>query len=157
MPMPAVEVRAMLRSKGWSNADLAAHWGHGVSYVSWLINNPYERPRVYDDAFRGLQERVKVQVVLEPRHKQKPRAKKWAVPDMYPVGRVFVTQTSRLGPEEGTDLAVAEVRRQGADFLVRFEVLSGDAQGEFLEIEHGPDADHLSDTGQDRSQRLHYM
>lgn len=157
MPMPAADVRAMLRVKGWSNADLAAHWGHGVSYVSWLINNPHERPRVYDDAFRGLQERSRVEVVLEARHKPKPRAKKWAVPDMYPVGRVFVTQSSRLGPEEGTDLAVIEVRKQGGAFIVRFEVLSGDAAGEALELEHGQDTDGLADTGQDRSQRLHYI
>ena len=76
---------------------------------------------------------------------------------MYPVGRVFVTQSSRLGPEEGTDLAVLEVCREGSRFVIRFEVLSGDAAGEVLEIEHGQDADGLADTGQDRSQRIHYV
>ena len=157
MPLPAADLRKMLRAKGWSNAELAAHWGHGVSYVSWLINNPRERPRVYDDAFRGLQERSSVEVVLEARHKPKPRTRKWAVPDMYPVGRVFVTQSSRLGPEEGTDLAVVEVIQEGSAFLIRFEVLSGDAAGEIIEIEHGQDADGLADTGLDRSQRMHYV
>lgn len=156
MPVSATEVRSLMRARGWSNADLAAHWGHGTSYVSWLINNPRERPRVYDDAFRGLLERSQVKVVLEARHKKKPRAKKWAIPEMYPAGRVFVTQTNRLGPEEGTDLAVIDVRRQGGSFVVRFEVLGGDAVGDVIEIEHGQDTDSLSDTGQDRSQRAQY-
>lgn len=158
MPMAAREVRALMRAKGWSNIDLAAHWGHSVSYISWLIHNHRERPRVYDDAFRGLLERSSVEVVLEARHKTKPRPekKKWAVIDMYPVGRVFVTQDSRLGPEEGTDLAVLSVRAEDGRFFVEFEVLGGEAQGELIEIEHGPDADRLSDTGQDRGQRAQY-
>lgn len=158
MPMTGRDVRALMRAKGWSNIDLAAHWGHSVSYISWLIHNPHERPRVYDDAFRGLLERARVEVVLETRHKTRPRAgkKKWAVVDMYPVGRVFVTQDSRLGPEEGTDLAVNSVRAEGGRFYVQFEVLTGDAQGEIVEIEHGPDADHLADTGQDRAQRAQF-
>jgi len=154
MPLSASDVRAMLRAKGWTNSDLAAHWGHGVSYVSWLINNPHDRPRVYDDAFRGLLDRSRVEVTLEARHKTKPRPKKWGVPDMYPVGRVFVTQNSRLGPEEGTDLAVTDVLRLRSGVRVTFEVLAGDATGEFIEVEHGPHMDSLSDTGQDRSQRL---
>lgn len=157
MGLPARDVRAMMRAKGWSNIDLAAHWGHSVSYVSWLINNPHDRPRVYDDAFRGLMERSRVDVVREPRHKTKPRPdKRWSVVDMYPVGRVFVTENSRLGPEEGTDLAVTGVRREGVRVFVQFEVLAGDAQGESLEVEHGPDADSLCDTGQDRAQRSQY-
>jgi hypothetical protein len=158
MPMTGREVRAVMRSKGWSNIDLAAHWGHSVSYISWLVHNPHERPRVYDDAFRGLLERSKVEVVLEARHKTKPRPekKRWTVIDMYPVGRIFVTQDSRLGPEEGTDLAVTSVRTEGGHFHVQFEVLAGDAQGDFIEIEHGPDADSLSDTGLDRTQRAEY-
>lgn len=157
MALSAVELRSMLRAKGWSNTDLAAHWGHGVSYVSWLINNPRERPRVYDDAFRGLLERSKVVVVLEARHKQKPRTKKWSVVDMYAVGRVFVTQSSRLGPEEGTELAVIQVRREGLTYRVQFEVITGEAVGERIEIEHGPDTDCLSDTGQDRAQRAQHI
>lgn len=156
MPMPASEVRAMMKRKGWTNADLAAHWGHGVSYVSWLINNPHDRPRVYDDAFKGLQDRRAVEVVLEARHKKRARPKKWGVSDMYPVGRVFVTQNSRLGPEEGSEMAVVEVQRDGANHIVRFEVLSGDAEGEIVDVPHGEDADSLSDTGQDRSERQLY-
>lgn len=155
MPLSATQVRAMMRVKRWTNVDLAAHWGHGVSYVSWLINNPLDRPRVYDDAFRGLPDRDKVEVTLEARHRQKPRLRKWTVADMYPVGRVFVTQNSRLGPEEGIELAVKEVRKESAGFFVQFEILSGDDAGEFLEIEHGVEADGLSDTGQDRRQRTH--
>lgn len=154
MPISPRDLRSALRSKGWTNVDLAAHWGHSVSYVSWLVNNPHERPRVYEDAFRGLQDRGAVPVVREPRHTPKPRLKKWAVGEMYPVGRVFVTQDNRLGPEEGTDLAVVQVAKDGDTYLVTFEVLSGEVAGDTLELRHGPETDSLADTGQDRGQRL---
>jgi hypothetical protein len=121
-----------------------------------LINNPHERPRIYEDAFRGLPDRRSVTVVLEDRHKKKPRPKKWSVSDMYPRGRVFVAQNSRLGPEEGSEMAVIDVQRDGAVHLIRFEVLTGDAAGEVLEVPHGEHTDGLADTGQDRAERGGY-
>lgn len=150
----AAEIRAMLRLKGWTNADLAAHWGHGITYVSWLVNNPGERPRVYDDAFRGLPLRSAVEVRREARHQRKKPARKWGAAEMYPIGRVFVTETSSLGPEEGTEMAVTAVQRQGKDYLVRFQLLTGDGAGEELELVHGESTDFLADTGQDRAQRF---
>lgn len=156
MAIQPADLRSMLREKGWRNADLAAHWGHGTSYISWLINNPNDRPRVYDDAFRGLPERAKVQVRLEERHKRKAPTRKWTVPEMYPVGRVFITQNARLGPEEGTELAVVTVARRGVEYVVTFEILTGDAAGETLEVVHGPSTDSLDDTGQDRSERVRF-
>lgn len=153
MPARADELRAMMRAKGWTNAQLAAHWGHSVSYVSWLINNPHERPRVYEDAFRGLLERAAVDVVLEARHKPKPRPRKWGVPEMYPLGRVFITQDSRLGPEEGSELVVRQVAKDGPAWRVEFEVLGGEGAGERISLEHGPSIDRLSDTGRQHTGR----
>lgn len=156
MPMQATEIRAMLRAKGWTNADLAAHWGHGLSYVSWLINNPNERPRIYDDAFRGLPPRSSVEVRLEPRHRKKKPAPKWTVPQMYPLGRVFLTHDCSLGPEEGTEMAVICMDRAGEDHVISFELLTGDAAGEVIQLVHGQGTDSLDDTSQDRSERLRY-
>lgn len=153
MPLTAPMVRSMLRERGWTNADLAAHWGHSISYVSWLVNTPNERPRVYDDAFRGLLPRSQVEVHLEPRHRKKKAPKKWTIAEMYPPGRVFITQNGRLGPEEGTELVVRAIRRAGDEHLVTFQILSGDAQGDVLEIAHGQDTDSLDDTGQDELER----
>jgi len=48
------------------------------------------------------------------------------------------------------------VRKEGSRFFIQLEVLSGDAAGEVVEIEHGEDADSLSDTGQDRAQRAQF-
>lgn len=157
MPVQAPEIRTMLRAKGWTNADLAAHWGHGVSYISWLINNPNERPRVYDDAFRGLPARSSVDVRLEPRHRKKKAAKKWTVPEMYPLGRVFITQNGSLGPEEGTELAVVAVDRDGSNHVISFELLTGEGAGEIIQVPHGQGTDSLDDTSQDRAERLHYV
>jgi len=154
MPMQPQEVRALLRAKGWTNADLAAHWGHGLTYISWLVNTPNERPRVYDDAFRGLPHRSSVQVHLEARHRRKRQPKrKWTALEMYPVGRVFVTQDSSLGPEEGTELVVTAVQPNAEGVLVTFEVCDGPGAGDLLEVLHGPQMDSLHDTGQDLAQR----
>ncbi|HEX2543292.1 MAG TPA: hypothetical protein VHL79_00340 [Ramlibacter sp.] len=157
MPIQAPEIRTMLRAKGWTNADLAAHWGHGLTYISWLINNPNDRPRVYDDAFRGLPPRNSVNVRLEPRHRKKKPAKKWSIPEMYPLGRVFIAQNCSLGPEEGTEMAVVGVERRGSEHVISFELLSGVAAGETIRVVHGQGTDHLDDTSQDRSERLHYV
>jgi hypothetical protein len=156
MPLSTREVKALLKQKGWKSVDLAAHWGHCVAYVSWLVNNPSARPPVYDDAFRGLLQRDDVVVQREERHRRKPPKAKWTAEAMYPKGRVFVAQDSSLGPEEGTELAVLAVARRGDKVLVQFEILTGDAAGDHIEVFHGAEADRLGDTGQDRAERQQY-
>jgi hypothetical protein len=153
-PLSPKAVRELLRSKGWTNVDLAAVWGHSTAYISWLVNHPAERSPVYHDAFHGLPNRSSVEVRLEGRHKPRPRKRAWSIRDMYPIGRVFVAQTNALGIEEGTEIAVRSVSKEGDQHLVTFEVLTGaDRLGEIC-LPHGPSTDQLSDTGQDKAERL---
>lgn len=154
MRLTARQVKAVLKAKGWRGVDLAAHWGHSVAYISWLVNNPLERPAPYDDAFRGLLPRSEVDVVREDRHRRKKPQPRWTLEAMYPIGRVFVALDSALGPEEGTEMAVSEVERNGEQMTVTLEILTGHAAGDVLTIMHGPEANHLSDTGQGRGERL---
>lgn len=151
-------LRSLLRRLGWRNADLAARWGHSTSYISWLVNRPGERPPVYRDAFRGLPERSAVEVRLQPRHLPKPRRKRWGPRKMYPLDRVFVVLDSRLGPEEGTELAVRSVTRRAgqtaAEFVVTFEVLGGPSPAEQMSLVHGQQTDLLADTGMSKAERL---
>jgi len=153
MAMSARQVKALLREKGWKAVDLAAHWGYSISYVSWLVNHPLDRSKLFEDALRGLLPRSEVEVKREDRHIPKPRDKAWQPEEMYPDGRVFITLDSRLGPEEGTELVVVGRIRRADGLAVQFRVLSGDATGDLFEVRHGPEADHLHDTGQTQQER----
>ena len=86
-------LKAHLKTLGWTNIDLAAHWGHSVDYISWLVNNPHDRPKVYGDAFRGLRERKDVEVVRQVRHKTRGRRKPeyWTHDEQYAPGKRFIT------------------------------------------------------------------
>lgn len=51
------EFRAEVKRKGWSFVKLGEHWGMSAN---WLIKvaGRVDRPRYWDDAVRGLPERV---------------------------------------------------------------------------------------------------
>lgn len=148
------EVKALLKAKGWSQVALAAHWDLAITYVNALVNKPEVRTQLHEDAFRGLPERRSVQIVVDGRHKRKPPPKRWTGLEMYPVGRIFITLDSSLGPEEGTELEVIAVQPGPANRpQVTFRILTGVAEGDILELEHGPMMDSLSDTGQDSALR----
>ncbi|MCM3609235.1 hypothetical protein M4D49_27495 [Cupriavidus pauculus] len=52
-PFSPDQFRAVLRSKGWKNKDLAKHWGISVVHMSRLIGDP-DRPPHWNDAVVGL-------------------------------------------------------------------------------------------------------
>lgn len=117
-------LKAALKDLGWTNIDLAAHWGHSVDYISWLINNPRERPPAYADAFRGLLKRELVNVVRSSRHHSRKRKPKqlWSHSDIYAKGNRFETDSStgllQVDPdhkverlEDGLTLVVTDVSR----------------------------------------------
>jgi hypothetical protein len=155
MALSPDQTRALLRGKGWTNATLAAHWGLSLTYITMLVNKPNDRQRVYEDAFQGLPRRDQVVVMLEPRHrrKRKPKPTKWSMEQMYPPRRVFIATDSTLGPEEGTEMAVISGAGDSDDYVVTFELLTGDAAGDEIELRHGRETDSLHDTGQDLRER----
>lgn len=148
MPLGRDRIRQLMRERGWTNIQLAAHWGLALNYVSWLINHPLDRPRVYDDAFRGLPMRSEVEVNLETRHKRpqwKPKTQ--ATEAMFPAGARWITENSALGLDEGTELEVVSMRRGPKGVQVVFRVLSGEGEGDVLELDHPQHTNHLaSDT-----------
>ncbi len=51
--MTPLEVKSLIKQKGWTGRALAARWGKSGTWVSKIINNP-ERDLAWDDAIRGL-------------------------------------------------------------------------------------------------------
>lgn len=126
MPMAKGQIKALLKERGWTAVDVAARWGISVTWMSRLMNEPLDRPPMYDDAFRGLPARTAVAVKREARHvrvlKKRPD---W---DMFPVGRLFEALDSQV-LDEGTQLVVVSVSSDRAH--VRFRVRE---TGELVDI-----------------------
>lgn len=142
------QIRRLMKERGWTNIQLAGHWGLALNYVSWLINHPLDRPRVYDDAFRGLLPRDQVEVTLEGRHRRPqwtPRTQ--ATEAMFPPGARYITENSTLGLDEGTELEVVSMRRGAKGVQVTFRIASGEGEGDVIELDHPHHTNHLaSDT-----------
>ena len=121
MAMAAAEIKALVRSKGWTFVDLAARWGLGVFYMSRLVNDPHGRPPMYDDAFRGLPQRETVRVARERRHQRRLRPARaiWTPEQMFPLGRLFEAIDNRF-VEEGTSLTVSGVTKRAGEVTVIF-------------------------------------
>lgn len=153
MALSASDVRALVRERGWSFADLAARWEVSVSWMSHLVNNPQERAPAYDDAFRGLPLRAVTHVVRQPRHvrrrkdaKKKPRL--WTQDEMYPAGRIFEATDNKV-VEEGTRLQCQGlVEREGMAY-VQYLIIDGEATGDCIEVPPDAAACHLQDIGLD--------
>lgn len=47
------DLKALIKSKGWSGKALAKRWAVSEAWVSKIMNNP-SRPAHWDDAARGL-------------------------------------------------------------------------------------------------------
>lgn len=152
MPLSAVEIRNLVRERGWTFVDLAARWEVSVTWMSRLVNSPHTRPVMYDDAFRGLPLRESVEVKRAPRHirKRKPAPKAWSPAEMFPRGRMFEAIDNKV-VEEGTRLSCMGLVQADPVPLVRFQVLTGDATGESFDVEMGKAQCHLADLGLDAS------
>ena len=100
MPLGAVEIRNLVRARGWTFVDLAARWEVSVTWMSRLVNSPRTRPLMYDDAFRGLPLRESVEVKRAPRHirKRKPAPKTWSPAEMFPRGQPTLAISRGLFP-----------------------------------------------------------
>jgi hypothetical protein len=146
MPLSARQIKTLLRERGWTATDLAARWGHSVTYMSRLVNDPFGRPKVYEDAFLGLPDRASVEVVRERRHARKPAKKPATVQQMFPVGRLWEAEDNAVLPE-GTRVAVIAVRQTGAGVAIRFRT-QDEFQEEF-ELSPADAASHLADLGLD--------
>lgn len=153
MALSAVEIKALLKAKGWSSVDLAARWGVSVTWMSRLVNHPHARPTMYDDAFRGLPQREVAQVVREPRHirKRKESPRPWTAEEMFPTGRLFEAIDSKV-VEEGVRLVSQAVRRREEGVYIRFLVADGAAAGDALELEMEAAQLHFADLGLDHAQ-----
>ncbi len=109
--MSSHEIKTILRSRGWRMVDVAARWGHSVTWLSRLVNEPASRPAYYDDAFAGLPLRASVEVTREPRHKRVATPKQaLGAFEMFPPGRIVAALDSNYA-EEGTRFVV--VRNKG--------------------------------------------
>lgn len=150
MPLGAVEIRKLVRERGWTFVDLAARWEVSVTWMSRLVNSPHNRPVMYDDAFRGLPLRDSVEVKRAARHirKRKPTPKAWSPAEMFPPDRLFEAIDNNV-VEEGTRLRCAGLIPAEPMPLVRFEVLSGDAAGDSFEVDMARAQCHLADLGLD--------
>lgn len=115
MSMKPTEIKDLLKQRGWINVDLAAHWDISAAWLSTMINRADLRPKVYDDAFRGLPPRSEVNVVRQKRHIRKPPKPKprlWSFAQMFPTGRLYELIDNQLG-DEGTRFVVAGTRVDG--------------------------------------------
>lgn len=53
--MDETQIKSILKSKGWTQKDVAARWGISVVWLSNITQNKKgERSLQHDDAFRGL-------------------------------------------------------------------------------------------------------
>ncbi len=150
MPLGAVEIRKLVRDRGWTFVDLAARWEVSVTWMSRLVNSPHTRPLMYDDAFRGLPLRDSVEVKRAPRHirKRKPAPKSWSPAEMFPRGRLFEAIDNKV-VEEGTRLSCMGLVTSEPQPLVRFQVLNGEAAGDTFEVDMAAAQCHLADLGLD--------
>lgn len=150
MGMPAGEVKALLRTKGWTMTDVAARWGVSVFWMSKLVNQVHTRPPCYEDAFRGLPQRDEVAVQREARHNRKKKAlpRAWTPAEMFPKGRLFQALDNKV-VDEDTELAVVAVCGEGGAIRVRFVVTQGDSAGEEVEIPMDVAQCHLGDLARD--------
>jgi hypothetical protein len=136
----AQEIKAILKSKGWTNVDLAARWGHSETWISQLINDPHKRPPAYDDAILGLPHRKLVAVVRQARHGRRTRKKNGflSFEQTWPIGSIHEATDSRI-VEEGTRLVLID--RSGQTTLV-FNI---EGTGERLELSPEQAAFHFAD------------
>lgn len=148
--MPAPNVKALLKSKGWTITDVAARWGVSVFWMSKLVNQVHGRPPAYDDAFRGLPDRDGVSVQREARHNRKRKAapRAWTPAEMFPKGRLFQALDNKI-VDEDTELAVISVLEEAGAVRVRFVVTQGESSGEELEIPMALAQCHLGDLARD--------
>lgn len=152
MALSAVDIKAIVKERGWSFVDLAARWGVSVTWMSRLVNSPHTRPAMYDDAFRGLPTRNAVTVAREARHirKRKPAERRWTAAEMFPIGRIFEALDNRW-LEEGTRLYVRGLTRTASGQpIIQFEIATGDAEGDQMELPMELAQVHLADIGLDQ-------
>lgn len=155
MALQPKEIKELLKERGWSNVDLAAHWDISSAWLSTMINKAELRPRMYDDAFRGLLPRSKVTVVRQARHIRKPpkpKARPWSFDEMFPRGRLFELIDNQLG-DEGTRFVVAGTRIDGEERCVLMQVVDedGQVQDSLFEVPRDQAIAHLCDLGIDLS------
>lgn len=148
--LAATEIKALMKSKGWTFVDLAARWGVSVTWMSRLVNQPHSRPPMYDDAFRGLPQREATQVVREARHvrKRKPRERAWTPEEMFPLGRLFEAIDNKI-VEEGTRLISQGLCRRDGAVFIKYLVNDGDAAGDEFELKMNEAQAHFQDLGLD--------
>jgi hypothetical protein len=148
--LAAVEIKALMKAKGWTFVDLAARWGVSVTWMSRLVNQPRSRPPMYDDAFRGLPQREVTDVVREARHvrKRKPPERAWTPEEMFPQGRLFEAIDNKV-VEEGTRLISQGIERRAGGVFIKYLVNDGDAAGDVFELEMVTAQAHLQDLGLD--------
>lgn len=147
------EIKALLKDRGWSNVDLAAHWDISSAWLSTMVNRADLRPKMYDDAFRGLLPRSNVTVVRQARHIRKPPKRKdrlWSFGEMFPRGRLFELIDNQLG-DEGTRFVVAGTRIDGDKHVVLMQVVDDDdqVQDSPFEVSREQAVEHLCDLGID--------
>jgi hypothetical protein len=150
MALSASEIKSLMKEKGWTFVDLAARWGVSVYWMSRLVNQTRTRPPMYDDAFRGLPPRERVDVEREPRHNRKRRAvaPAWTPEQMFPVGRLFEAIDNKI-VEEGTRMAVRAVAKAERGVTIEFRLTEGDAAGEEFKVDMSLAHCHLADLGLD--------
>ncbi len=122
MALSAAQVRTLVRERGWTFVDLAARWQISVTWMSRLVNQPHERPAMYEDAFRGLPKRELVVVSRQPRHVRKRKVSvAWSVQEMFPQRRLFEALDNKI-VDEGTLLVVQEVLGKGREASICFRL-----------------------------------
>ena len=146
MPLGAVEIRKLVRERGWTFVDLAARWEVSVTWMSRLVNSPHTRPVMYDDAFRGLPLRESVEVKRAPRHirKRKATPKAWSPAEMFPPNRLFEAIDNQI-IEEGTRLRCEGLVPAAPKPFVRFRIASGQAAGDSFDVDMATAQCHLAD------------
>lgn len=131
MPLSAAQVRERVRQQGWTFVDLAARWDISVTWMSRLVNQPNERPAMYEDAFNGLPVRDTVAVKRQQRHVRKRKPKTfWSVHQMFPPRRLFEALDNRV-VDEGTVLVVQEVRGSGDEVEICFRLADEPSNSSF--------------------------
>lgn len=151
MALRPEEIKALLKERGWSMVDLAARWEISSAWLSTLINKTEgdRRPKMYEDAFRGLPPRSSVTVVRQARHIRKPpkrKARLWSFDEMFPRGRLFQATNSQIA-DEGTRFVVIETRTAGLERSVLMQVVDEDdqLQGDPFEVPLEQATAHLDD------------